>query len=87
MIFEVLVAEMSILIFWIVTPWVLAGRYKRIGETFSVLAIGSEVHGFKHGGGLWTLKTTKIHSTTSFGGEVKPEASCRKILRYVKNHL
>jgi hypothetical protein len=83
MIFEVLVAEMSILIFWVVTPWVLVEKYKRIGETFSVLAVGSEVHGFKHGGGLWT----EIHSTTSFGGVVKPEASCRKILRYVKNHL
>jgi hypothetical protein len=27
---------------------------------------------------------TKIRSTPSFGGEVKPSAPCRKILRHVK---
>jgi hypothetical protein len=31
------------------------------------------------------LRTIKIRSTTSFGGEVKPSAICRKVLRYVKN--
>jgi hypothetical protein len=31
------------------------------------------------------LKTIKIRLTTFFGGEVKPSARCRKILRYVKN--
>jgi hypothetical protein len=31
------------------------------------------------------LKTNKIRSTTSFGGEVKPSVPCRKILRHVKN--
>jgi hypothetical protein len=31
------------------------------------------------------FKGDKIHSTTSFGGGVNPEASCRKILRSVKD--
>jgi hypothetical protein len=31
------------------------------------------------------LKTNKIRSTTSFGGEVKPLVPCRKTLRHVKN--
>jgi hypothetical protein len=30
------------------------------------------------------LRAIKIHSTTSFGGEVKPQAPCRKILRHNK---
>jgi hypothetical protein len=40
----------------------------------SVLAIGPKVEGFKPGGG-----------TLSFGGEVKPEASCHRILWRVKD--
>jgi hypothetical protein len=30
------------------------------------------------------LKAIKISSTASLGGEVKPSAPCRKILRHVK---
>jgi hypothetical protein len=30
------------------------------------------------------LRAIKIYSIPSFGGEVKPEAPCRKILRHVK---
>jgi hypothetical protein len=30
------------------------------------------------------LRAIKIRSTTSFGREVKPSASCRKLLRHVK---
>jgi hypothetical protein len=33
------------------------------------------------------LRTIKIRSTTSFGGEEKPSAPCRKILRHVKDPL
>jgi hypothetical protein len=31
------------------------------------------------------LREIKIRSTTSFGGEVKPSVSCRKILQHVKD--
>jgi hypothetical protein len=50
----------------------------------SVLAIGLEVRGFKHGRGRLISKRDKVRSTTSFGGEVMPSASFRKILRHVK---
>jgi hypothetical protein len=50
-----------------------------------VLAIGPKVHGFKPGRGRWILEAIKIRSTTSFGGEIKLSATCRKILRHVKN--
>jgi hypothetical protein len=33
------------------------------------------------------LRTLKIHSTPFFRGEVKPEAPCHNILRYVKEHF
>jgi hypothetical protein len=33
------------------------------------------------------LRPIKIRSTPSFGGEVKPETICRKILRHVKDPL
>jgi hypothetical protein len=36
-----------------------------------VLATGSNVCGFKPGQGRWIFKDDKIHSKTSFGGEVK----------------
>jgi hypothetical protein len=49
-----------------------------------VLAAGPKVRGFKSGRGRWILRATKIRSTTSFGGNVKLSAKCRKILRYVK---
>jgi hypothetical protein len=50
-----------------------------------VLAIGPKVHGFKPGRGRWILEAIQIRSTTSFGGEIKLSAICRKILRHVKN--
>jgi hypothetical protein len=31
------------------------------------------------------LMAIKIHTTASFGGEVKPSVPCREILRHVKN--
>jgi hypothetical protein len=45
----------------------------------SVLALDPKVNGFKPGRGDGFLTATKIRSTPSFGGEVKPEAPCRKI--------
>jgi hypothetical protein len=53
----------------------------------SVLAIGANVCGFKLGRGGGFLRAIKIHSTPSFGGEVKLEAPRYKILRHVKRHL
>jgi hypothetical protein len=52
----------------------------------SVLAIGSNVHGFKAGRRRWIFKSYeyKIRSTTFVGGEVKLSVQCRKILRHVK---
>jgi hypothetical protein len=50
----------------------------------SVLATGPKVRGFKPGRGDGFLKAIKIRSTSSFGGEVKPEVECCKILRHVK---
>jgi hypothetical protein len=52
----------------------------------SVLAIRSRVRRFKPGRGDGILRAIKIRSTP-FGGEVKPEAPCRKILQRVKNDL
>jgi hypothetical protein len=54
------------------------------GLVGSVSAIGSKVHEFKPGPGRWVFKVDKISRKTSFGGEVKPSAPCRKILRHVK---
>jgi hypothetical protein len=54
------------------------------GLVVSVLAIGPKVCGLKPSRGRWTFKDDKISSTPSFVGEVKPSASCCKILRYVK---
>jgi hypothetical protein len=45
----------------------------------SVLDIGPEVRGFKPDRGRLIFKGDKIRSRRSFGGEVKPSASCRKI--------
>jgi hypothetical protein len=56
------------------------------GLVVSVLDIGPNVCGFKPGRGRWILKAIKIRSTSSFGGEVKPSAPCRKTLRH-GNHL
>jgi hypothetical protein len=55
------------------------------GALVIVLAIGLNVRGFKFGRGRLIFKGDKIRSTTSFGGEVKPSATCRKILRHVKD--
>jgi hypothetical protein len=50
-----------------------------------VLAIGPKVREFKPGQRPWILRAIKIHSTTSFGGEVKLSGPCRKIKRQVKD--
>jgi hypothetical protein len=50
-----------------------------------VLAIWPMVCGFKLGRERRFLTAMKIRSMTSFGDEVKPSATCRKILRHVKN--
>jgi hypothetical protein len=52
-----------------------------------VLATGPKVRGFKPSRGNEFLRATKIRSTPSFKGDVKPEAQCHKILWHVKNHL
>jgi hypothetical protein len=44
----------------------------------------TNIRGFKPGRGRWTVRFYKILSTITFGGEIKPLASCRKILRHVK---
>jgi hypothetical protein len=51
----------------------------------SMLAVGPKDCGFKPGQGRLILGTIKIRNTPFFGGEVKPSASCRKILRHVKD--
>jgi hypothetical protein len=53
----------------------------------SVLVIRPNVRRFKPGRGDGFLKAIKMRSMTSFGGEVKPSAPRRKILRQVKSHL
>jgi hypothetical protein len=53
----------------------------------SVLATGPKGSGFKPGQGEGFLRAIKISSTPSFGWEVKPEFSCRKILPLVKDPL
>jgi hypothetical protein len=50
----------------------------------SLLAIRSMVRAFKPDRGDGSLRAVIIRHTPSFGGEVKPLTSCRKILRYVK---
>jgi hypothetical protein len=49
-----------------------------------VHAIGINFRGLKPDRRRWILWVIKISSTTSFGGEVKPLAQCRKILQHVK---
>jgi hypothetical protein len=49
-----------------------------------VLATESRVRGSKPGWGRWFYMGDKIHSTTSFEGEVKLSVACRKSLRHVK---
>jgi hypothetical protein len=50
-----------------------------------VLTIGSKVRVFKPGRERWIFKGDKKNSTTFFGGEVKPSATCRNILRHDKD--
>jgi hypothetical protein len=53
----------------------------------SVLATGPTGRGFKPGQGDGFLRSIKIRNTPSFGWEVKPEATCRKILLHAKDLL
>jgi hypothetical protein len=53
----------------------------------SVTVTGLLGHGLKPGRGDGFLRAIIIRSTPSFGWEVKPELSCRKILRHVKDSL
>jgi hypothetical protein len=62
-------------------------RRRLDGVVVSVLAIGPNVRAFKLGRGGGFLRAMKIRSTPLIGAEVKPEASCRKILLYVKNSM
>jgi hypothetical protein len=48
-----------------------------------VLAIRLKVAGSNPPESMY-FKSEEIHSTTSFGWEVKPSVQCRKILRLVK---
>jgi hypothetical protein len=53
-----------------------------------MLATGPMVRKFKSCQERWIfLRAIKICSTTSFGEEVKPSASCHKILQHVKDSL
>jgi hypothetical protein len=50
-----------------------------------VLITGPKISRFKPSGERCIFKGVKIRSTSSFGGEVKPSAPCRNILRHVKD--
>jgi hypothetical protein len=63
-------------------------EYGRLGGVVvSVLDTGPKGRGFKPGRGDGFLRSIKIRSTHSFVWEVKPEVTCRKILRHVKGPL
>jgi hypothetical protein len=49
-----------------------------------VLVTEPKVFGFKPGQERLIFKGGKTHSTPTFGGEVKPEFPCRKVLLHVK---
>jgi hypothetical protein len=57
------------------------------GVMASVLVIGPSFEGSNPAEGDGLLMAIKIRSTASFGGEVKPSATCRKILLHLKNPL
>jgi hypothetical protein len=57
------------------------------GVVVSVLATGPKVCGFEPNQGDEFLRAIKVRSTPSFRWDVKPEVSCRKILRRVKEFL
>jgi hypothetical protein len=52
-----------------------------------MLATETKVRGFKPSRGDGFLRAIKIRSAPFFGGEVKAEAPCRKILQHVTNQL
>jgi hypothetical protein len=49
-----------------------------------MLAIGPKLCGSNTAEDNGFLRAIKIHSTASFGGEVKPSVPCRKFLWYVR---
>jgi hypothetical protein len=51
----------------------------------SVLAYGTQVHGFKPGRSRRIFKSEKILSTPSFGGEVKTSVPCRRFAAYKRS--
>jgi hypothetical protein len=57
------------------------------GVVVSLLATGLKGRGFKPGRGDRFLRAIKIRNTPSFGWEVKPEASYRKIVQHVIDPL
>jgi hypothetical protein len=54
------------------------------GVVISVLVTGPKVRGFKLGRGRWSFMGNKNPHHASFGGEVKPEAPCRKIFPHLR---
>jgi hypothetical protein len=87
-------ANLNIQIFWDVTSWRTGGAnllrlqgeaasycidwpWKRLGV--SVLASGTQIRGFKPGRSRRIFKGGIILSTPSFGREVKPWVSCRRL--------
>jgi hypothetical protein len=58
----------------------------RGGVTVTMLAIGPKFSEFEPSWGDGFLRAIKIRSMTSSGGELKPSAPIRNILRHVKNH-
>jgi hypothetical protein len=52
----------------------------------SVLATASKVCTLKHCRSCGLLRAIDVRSTPYFGGEVKPAALCRKILRHSKSY-
>jgi hypothetical protein len=67
--------------------WILLVTGRLGGVVVSVLATGTKSRGFKPDRGDGFLRAIKIHSTPSFGWEVKPEIPCRNILWHVKDLL
>jgi hypothetical protein len=57
------------------------------GIVASELATGPKGRGLEPDKGDGFLRAIKIHSTPSFGWELKPEVPCRKISQHVKDVL
>jgi hypothetical protein len=70
----------------IVFRWIQYPEVVILGLVVSVLAIGPKVRGFWPGPGIWIFKGDK-NPQPSFGGEVKPSAQCRKVLRHLKKPI